>query len=55
MSKETTVKPKTNLKREIKLWLITKLVLWIIALIPSGCVELKLWVLKFPHKEFENY
>ena len=44
-----------QLFREIRLWLITVLVLWIMKLIPEGCPEIKLWILKFPHKEFSKY
>jgi hypothetical protein len=43
-----------QLKRELKLWLITKLFLWILDLIPDDCPELKAWSQIFPHKELLN-
>jgi hypothetical protein len=42
-----------SLKREIKLYICTKLILWAMNFIPQDCIDLKLWFLKFPHKSIK--
>lgn len=41
------------LKRELQLYICTKLVLWAMNFIPKDCIQLKLWFLSFPHKSIK--